>query len=424
MRLLVRYAILILVASYAFAQRHAAAQSTRPAPRQASLGVFLDCNFYCDEDFVRTEMTFVNWVRDRAVADVHVLGTSRTAGAGQERTLTFIGLREFAAMTDTLAFVVPDTDTEDERRGAIVRMLKAGLVRFIARTTVADRLEISVKPGAVGSDAAGQTRRDRWNLWIYRTSLDGHTSGDANNTFMSISGSLNARRTTDLWKIDLEVRENYNQSTFTIDAEKSTFIRRNYNFNQLVVRSVGPRTAIGLKGSMGSSTYDNKKFFLRAMPAFELDLFPYSESTRRLLTLQYAVGYEAFRYTDITIYDKLKESHPVHSLAVSLNQNQPWGSMNIRGEAGQYLDMTNRNYAELGGDVSVRIFKGLNFNIGGEYQAIRNQLYLPAVGASPEEILTQQRQLATNYQYFVFGGISYTFGSVLNNIVNPRFGRD
>jgi hypothetical protein len=407
-----------------FAQRPVVAQSPQPTSRPTSLSVFLDCNFYCDEDFVRTELTFVNWVRDRAVADVHILGTSQTAGAGQERTLTFIGLRAFASMADTLKLLVADTDTDDERRRAVVRMLKAGMVRFIARTTVADRLEISVKPGAAGTATSSQTTKDPWKFWVFRTSVDGHTSGDANNTFMSISGGFSARRTTDAWKVELEARENYNQSTFTIDEEKSTFIRRNYNFNQLLVRSVGPRTAVGVKGSLGSSTYDNKRFYLRAMPAIEFDVFPYSQSTRRLLTAQYAVGYEAFRYTDVTIYAKLKESHPLHTVALNLNQNQPWGSAGIRAEAGQYLDMTHRNYAEVGGDLSVRIVKGLNFNIGGEYEAIRNQLYLPAEGASAEEILTQQRQLATNYQYFVFAGISYTFGSVLNNVVNPRFGRD
>lgn len=265
-------------------------------------------------------------------------------------------------MADTLTLLVADTETDDERRRALVRILKAGLVRFIARTSVADRLEISVKPGAGGNAAPAQTRKDPWNFWVFRTSVDGHTSGDANNTFMSISGRFSARRTTDAWKIDLQVRENYNQSTFTIEDEKSTFIRRNYNFDQLAVRSVGPRAAIGLKGSMGSSTYDNKRFFLRAMPAIEFDLFPYSQSTRRLLTAQYAIGYEAFRYSDITIYAKMKEAHPLHTVALSLSQNQPWGSTSIRAEAGQYLDLTYRNYAKVGGDVSVRIFKGLNFN--------------------------------------------------------------
>ena len=43
-------------------------------------------------------------------------------------------------------------------------------------------------------------------------------------------------------------------------------------------------------------------------------------------------------------------------------------------------------------------------------------------GATTEEVLLRQRQLATGYQYFVNFGVSYSFGSILNNIVNPRFG--
>ena len=37
-----------------------------------------------------------------------------------------------------------------------------------------------------------------------------------------------------------------------------------------------------------------------------------------------------------------------------------------------------------------------------------------------EDILTRQRQLATSFSYFTFVGLSYTFGSIYNTIVNPR----
>ena len=47
---------------------------------------------------------------------------------------------------------------------------------------------------------------------------------------------------------------------------------------------------------------------------------------------------------------------------------------------------------------------------------------LPAAGASGEEILTQQRELATGYDYFASVGLSYTFGSISNPVVNERFG--
>ena len=64
-----------------------------------AVNVFLDCGYRCDEDYLRTEITYVNWVRDRAVADVHLLVTTQsTGGSGLEYTLAFIGQSRFARL--------------------------------------------------------------------------------------------------------------------------------------------------------------------------------------------------------------------------------------------------------------------------------------------------------------------------------------
>jgi len=52
---------------------------------------------------------------------------------------------------------------------------------------------------------------------------------------------------------------------------------------------------------------------------------------------------------------------------------------------------------------------------------IHDQLSLPAGGATQEEILLHRQELETAYSYWGSMGISYTFGSIYNNIVNPRF---
>ena len=70
----------------------------------------------------------------------------------------------------------------------------------------------------------------------------------------------------------------------------------------------------------------------------------------------------------------------------------------------------------------IRLFKGFSVNFFGEYSRTRDQIYLPRGEATTEEILLRQRQLFTGYQYFFNFGVSYSFGSILNNIVNPRFG--
>ena len=62
---------------------------------QSALKVFIDCDF-CDIDYIREEINYVNYVRDPKEAQVHVLITSqRTGSGGREYTLSFIGRFEF-----------------------------------------------------------------------------------------------------------------------------------------------------------------------------------------------------------------------------------------------------------------------------------------------------------------------------------------
>jgi hypothetical protein len=58
----------------------------------------------------------------------------------------------------------------------------------------------------------------------------------------------------------------------------------------------------------------------------------------------------------------------------------------------------------------------------GNYGWIRDQLYLPGGDYTEAEILLRQRAVATSFSYFTSFGVSYRFGSIFNNVVNPRFG--
>jgi len=75
-------------------------------------------------------------------------------------------------------------------------------------------------------------------------------------------------------------------------------------------------------------------------------------------------------------------------------------------------------YAEL----SLHLFKGFSLELRGNYSMIHNQLSLQKSAVSQEEVILQQRQLETQYSYWGTVGINFTFGSIYNNIVNPRFG--
>ena len=101
---------------------------------------------------------------------------------------------------------------------------------------------------------------------------------------------------------------------------------------------------------------------------------------------------------------------------------QPWGSAYADVSFSQYLNKPDKYNVGAYSDVVVRLFKGFSFNVWGSVARTRDQIFLPRAGATEEEILVRQRQLATGYRYSMNFNIAYSFGSITNNVVNPRFG--
>ncbi|MBA2628100.1 MAG: DUF481 domain-containing protein [Gemmatimonadales bacterium] len=405
------------------AQVPAAGPAARPPARP--IRVFLDCQQVdCDMDYNKTEIPFVDHVRSREDADVHILVTEQsTGGGGDEYTAAFIGVGRFAGRRDTLRYYSRQDATDDAIRVGLARMFKLGLMRYVAGTPAAERLTISYAP-AKPEDAAGTARqRDPWNYWVFRARASSFFQGETSSNSIRLSSGISANRTTEDWKLNLSLNGNYSENNFEIDSAtsiKST--SKNYNATALAARSIGRHWAAGAEASASRSTYSNQALALRFAPGVEFDLFPYAESTRRQFTLRYNIGVNRFKYDEETIFLKTRETLLDESLTASLDTRQPWGSVSLSLEGAHYLDNFARNRVELFSNFDVRLVKGLSVNFFGSVSRVRDQRYLPAGGATPEEVLLRQRALATNYRYFGSVGLSYSFGSIFNNVVNPRFG--
>jgi hypothetical protein len=137
--------------------------------------------------------------------------------------------------------------------------------------------------------------------------------------------------------------------------------------------------------------------------------------------VQYLAGVRSFDYDVVTVYDKTEETIADQALEMTLDLKQPWGSSRVGVEGGHLLTDASKYHVAFDGDVDVRLFKGFSLNVATQASLIRDQLYLPRVEATPEEVLLQQRQLATSYRFEFAVGFSYTFGSIFNNVVNRRF---
>jgi len=384
--------------------------------------VFLDCRF-CDQTYLIKEVTFVDYVRNREDSDVHVLVTiQRTGGGGTQWTMKFIGLGPFQGSDQSLVYNSPQTATLDEVRAGFAEVFKVGLVRYASQTSIADRLRVTFKKseGAGGKPAV---QKDPWNYWTYRINGGGNFNGERSSKGRSVRGSFSASRTTNEWRSSFNASTNYRDNRFVLN-NGTTFlsVSRNLDASGIVVKSLTEHWSLGAMGSASAQTFRNYALKTRFAPGIEFNFFPYSESTRRMLTAQYTIGYDVHRYREETVFGKLRQQLMDHRAEVGLSLRQPWGSASAEFNFSQYLTDPSKYSLGLDGGTNIRLFKGFSFNVFGNFSRTRDQIYLPRGAASTEEILLRQRQLLTGYQYFFNFGINYSFGSIFNNIVNPRFG--
>jgi hypothetical protein len=398
-----------------------------PAPTEGTprLRVFADCQASgCDFDYFRAEIPFVDYVRNRQDASIHILITARgTGGGGTAYTLNFIGLRDLAGTVDTLHFAAAPSTTDDDKRKGLARTIKLGLMRYVARTPIADELSISYNPASVGAAVrAPATANDPWNLWVFAVYLNGNLSGEESQRWMSFRGTTSANRTSESWKFRISMSSNYNESRYTFsDGSKFHSFQRSWGGSQILVKTLGSHWSAGERSNLSSSTYLNQKLFARFAPTIEYNIFPYSESSRRLFTLQYSIGVNSFRYEDSTIFNKLQEVRPHNAAMAALTLKQPWGTVSTSVEGSAYLDDFSKRSAVLFNNLDVRLFRGFSVNMYMAVSLIRDQIYLAKGTLSDEDILVRRRQLASTYSYYGGIGISYSFGSIFNNVVNPRF---
>lgn len=409
MRKLFPLMILLLVSANAFCQ---------PAPdrsdlRKDALKVFMNAN-----DYIRKEIPYVNYVRDIKDAGVYIITTSqRTGSGGFEQIFFLIGQNEYSGMADTISFVASPDDTQESIRNKEVRTLKMGLMRYVARTPLAEYMRISFTENIPPS-----VPDDKWDSWVFRTSFNGWSDGQQTYQSVNLNSNITASRVTQELKVNLNAWYNYGKQVFDIDDEEITSKNYSKGANALIVRSVTDHWSYGGSVSLGSSSYNNEKLKGKLMPGIEYDMFPYSESTRRQFRLLYSAGYVHVQYADSTIFDKLAEGHFQHSANLAYEVLQKWGSIDLNMHYSNYLHDWSKNNVSFNGRVNLRIARGISMNVGGGASLIHDQLGLVKGGASTEEILLRRKEVATQFQHYANFGFSYTFGSIYNNVVNPRFG--
>lgn len=383
------------------------------------LKIFFDCNV-CDQTYMKQNLGNVQFVRDQDLSDVHLFFvTQRNGSGGRSYEVDFIGKGDFENINYKLSFSTDTNMTRDDERKRILENIKLGLVRFwIAKGTIS---EVTVSVPTPENEEEKIEEKDPWDYWVFRVGANGFFDGQESNKSSNLGFNLSARRVTDKNKFSFRVNFNENKSTFTFDGDDIVAINNSKSLNISDVISINDHWSYGVFGNIGTSTYSNYDMFWRLRPAIEYNFFKYSESAKKQLILSYRNGLYFNDYLERSVFAEDKELLFQHSFLLGGSVRQEWGNINGEASFNQFLhDPSLRSFGFYLG-ANVRVFKGFNFNVGGNYRITRDQINLPAGDVSLEELLLQQQQLQSGYNYFVSLGFSYQFGSIYNSIVNPRF---
>ncbi len=400
----------------------------------ARVRVFLDCQGRdCDQTHFRTEIGWVNWVRDRADADLHVIFTSEgTGGGGVRYTFDFLGLREMAGRDDRLTYTSAGSDVRTETMDGLTHTFQLGLLRYAVERGQGSEFDLGFRgqaPILLGEGeeedaggANGDPFRDPWNAWTFRFGLSGNLDLQERRSEQRINPSLSANRTTDDWKMDFSLWANHRRQRIELsDGREVRNDTDSWRASGLVVRSVTDHVSVGFDAGGRNALTQNQRTRLALRPAVEWNYFPYRMANRRQFIAHYGVGLEYSDYFEQTVFGVERETLPTHRFAIQYRVREAWGNAGVGFDSSQYLHDAALYSFGMNGEISYRISRGLDLNLSGSASREADQVHVAASNYSDEDILLGRVNLPSGYRYQASVGFGYRWGSSSANVVNTRF---
>ena len=375
----------------------------------------------CFADFLREEVTFVG-LRARSQRGrrprAHHVGR-RPASGGRESRWPSSGGRPSPGRSHA-AGRHGRADAEDVIRRQLANALRVGLLNYLvgrpaSRPDLAVTVRLGPRPARAGPiDVEPLGVQPRGSAAF---------AGEESSRQAQLGGSVSADRIRRSGRSTFGSEFDHETEEFDLDEDEPVKVeRRERDFNWLVVKALGEHWSIGATGDVESSTFDNIELSVSAAPAVEFNVFPYSAYTRRQLRALYAIGaqHDAVRRADAVSENRgnAAGARAVADVRAARAMGHAPGPRRVVAVSARPREDAIRGR---GGHVGARDARAVG---RAELNAsrIRDQLSLPARGASQEEILLRMRQLQSGYEYQVGMSLTYSFGSIFSSIVNPRFG--
>ena len=401
MKEILLFILLILVAGFGFGQNE-------------KIKVFLNCR--CDDDYLKQNTLFFDYVRDMDLADIEVFVFEITnASGGSNFSFNFKGKNKFNKEY-VISKTIPQNTSFNKSRKSLLDTYKLGMASFLSNTDYQSQVEVNFNNNLFPENLT----KDKWKNWVFEVYGSFNFENEKSINEEEYNFGFDIDRVTNNWRFRSDFEIDRSIRFFSGGEQNYSSERESFYFSGSLVKSISNHFSTGIFSSYTQDTYRNYKSSYNISPAIEYNFIPYNEVLTREVTLAYKLGYNLFRYIDETIYGFEDQKMFNHSLTLNLRFREKWGSIYSYLVASQFLDLPEQNRLTINNNLNIRIIRGLSVRISAYFRFIRDQINLPKGAASVEDLLLRQRQISTNFQNRISMGLSYTFGSIFNNIVNQR----
>ncbi|HEY0464149.1 MAG TPA: hypothetical protein VGC79_08075 [Polyangiaceae bacterium] len=388
--------------------------------------LFISCAQECFDSYLRQELSYFDVVRDRYLSDFTLVIARQPAANGGERfAVTLVRARSdpshAPSPSPAQSFVaLPGASVRDIRQQLLQALLRT-LQVALAGTPHERVFELRIPARNGGTLSALD---DPWHFWVVTPELLGYCEGASGYFSGEFVSALTLRRITEPSKLRLRGAYSRKLSSYRLeDGSQLSGDVYAWDARAIYAASIGEHWALGGALTGRGSEFENLKGHAHAGPLLEYNVFPYTQNASEQLRWVYQVGVWANSYFEENVAGRMHEARPYHALSLIADLNQAWGSLQWVGQLNSFLDASERYRVSVGIVSNIRLFKGLSFTSQGRAALVRDQISLRQRSITDPEIVLRTAQQATNYTFEVQFGLSFSFGSVYNTIVNPRFGR-
>ena len=380
---------------------------------QEKIKAYIDCR--CDENYLKQETSFLEYVRDQDLADVEIfIRDERNPTGSRSFEITIDGNNRYKDISSSATAIGYSNDTSSTLRDKLLNKLKVALVPFLEKANY--NLKLNVESNFEDSTSLD----DKWKNWVFELSGSYNNDKEESRKTNRYEVEFEIDKLTEDWRIGMEISRNESNRKFYSDDKEYTSNRKTTSFRGRVVRSISDHFSAGVFFGAYQNTYENIDFNRYLAPAIEYSIYPYKDVLSKEITLAYRIGTGKRNYIEETIYGYNEQKLTSQTLSLNIRFRQKWGNISSYINGTQFLNDGTKKRFSLRSDLDIRVFEGLAVRLSGNINLIREQYSLAAGNTSVEDLLLQQRQIATDYRTNFSIGLSYTFGSIYNSIINTR----